>query len=868
MRRDVPFTHTTAATRASLPPDVVREIQTLTLRMGGLDFDLANVYLPPASSCPSGYVPDLTRLPDSLGSSRRNLIAGDFNAHHPSWLYSQGQDARGCLLLDQLEGQVVLNDPSLPTRLPFTTGNLPSSPDISFSSSSFGLGARWAVHHELSSDHLPIVAEVPISTPIPANPPRSFLNIRKANWPAFTAQLERKLGSFDPTTFPSLDAAVAAFNSVVLLAGRRHIPAGKVRRYVPLFSREVKLLLQERRHLRSQRPTRASLDRINVLSEDIARRFTADAELRWSETLASVDHRTSPSKFWKLVRSLHSRFVGDPDTHEAILSSPSSPIPSPRGQADLLVDHYANICRLPHLPTDRLVHRTVRELPLDSDPEPEFTSRQVMDAIKKAGHSTATGPDGIAYAHLRNLGHYGIRSLTSIFNLSISTNSIPNLWKHASIIPLLKPGKSPTIAGSYRPISLLCTPSKILERLVLDRITPFLPLSPTQHGFRSLHSTSTLLTSLSQSILEGLNHGKPALRSLVAAIDLSKAFDTVSRYGLISKLLDTALPPNYKKWLANFVSGRQSHVSYRGTKSKTRQFQNGVPQGAVLSPSLFNFYLHDIPTPHTPTVNMFSYADDLSVLSQHADFSIAADNLQAYLSQLEVWLTSNRMVASPQKSSLTLITPFTREYREEPRVTLFGSPLPVVPTTKILGVTLDRGMTFGPHVKEINARARSRLNVMKALSSTAFGHSKESQVALYRRFIRPVMSYACASWAPDLAKTHMEVLQRTQNAALRIATGCVKSTPTAHLHAETKVLPLQHHVDMRGVQVYSAAASTDHPLHRPLHYPLGTRRHIHTTPSDRFRGLSSQIPLSPTVAYSPLLDPRIFRVQSTVCSGP
>ena len=119
------------------------------------------------------------------------------------------------------------------------------------------------------------------------------------------------------------------------------------------------------------------------------------------------------------------------------------------------------------------------------------------------------------YAHLRYLGHCGIRSLTSIFNLSISSNTIPNLWKQASIIPLLKPGKSPTVAWSYRPISLLCTPSKILERLVLNRITPFLPFSPSQHGFRSLHSNTTLLTSLSQSILEGLNHGKPAPRSLL-----------------------------------------------------------------------------------------------------------------------------------------------------------------------------------------------------------------------------------------------------------------------------------------------------------------------------------------------------------------
>ena len=107
-----------------------------------------------------------------------------------------------------------------------------------------------------------------------------------------------------------------------------------------------------------------------------------------------------------------------------------------------------------------------------------------------------------------------------------------------------------------------------------------------QHGFKSLHSTSTLLTTVSQSVFEGLNHGKPALRSLVAAIDISKVFDTVPWYKLVSKILDTQLQPNYKRWLYNFIARRQGPISYGGVMSKHRQLPNGVPQGAVLSPSL------------------------------------------------------------------------------------------------------------------------------------------------------------------------------------------------------------------------------------------------------------------------------------------
>jgi hypothetical protein len=189
-------------------------------------------------------------------------------------------------------------------------------------------------------------------------------------------------------------------------------------------------------------------------------------------------------------------------------------------------------------------------------------------------------------------------------------------------------GKPPTLAASYRPISLLCTPSKILERLILNKITPHIPLSPTQHVYRPLHSTSTLLTNLTQTVGEGLLGKPPAARTLVAAVDISKAFDTVPRCVLTSKILDTDLPPNYKKWLANFIAGRQARVLWSGRESGIKLFPNGVPQGAVLSPTLFNLFMQDIPSPTHPGVHIASYADDLTILSQDPSIDSATVRLQ------------------------------------------------------------------------------------------------------------------------------------------------------------------------------------------------------------------------------------------------
>ena len=85
---------------------------------------------------------------------------------------------------------------------------------------------------------------------------------------------------------------------------------------------------------------------------------------------------------------------------------------------------------------------------------------------------------------------------------------------------------------------------------------------------------------------------------------------------------------------------------------------------------------------------------------------------------------------SAHKSSITLLAPHTGEFRQEPRVTLLGTVIPVSPTTNILGLTVDRGVTFRPHSQEVIARAKPRLNVMKALTSTTFGHQKKEQPAL------------------------------------------------------------------------------------------------------------------------------------------
>ena len=102
----------------------------------------------------------------------------------------------------------------------------------------------------------------------------------------------------------------------------------------------------------------------------------------------------------------------------------------------------------------------------------------------------------------------------------------------------------------------------------------------------------------------------------------------------------------------------------------------------------------------------------------------------------------------------------------------------------------------------LHALAYPRNLLRTQAAAQSFGHSIESRTALYKQFVRPVLAYASSIWQPDLAQSHMQVMQRTQNFALRIATDCTRSTPTAHLHAETRVLPLKDYLELRGTQIF------------------------------------------------------------------
>ena len=363
------------------------------------------------------------------------------------------------------------------------------------------------------------------------------------------------------------------------------------------------------------------------------------------------------------------------------------------------------------------------------------------------------------------------------------------------MIPILKRGKDKSQAESYRPVSLTSCVGKLIERLINTRLMWHLQdkehITPEQAAFRQDRSTEDQIIYITQAIEDAFQDKK---HTLAVWTDLENAFDKVWEEGLKLKLHQCGVAGRMFKWTGQYLHNGKAKVQIKQHLSKKRTFRQGVPQGGVLSPTLFLIFIRDILHRMPKNIQGAIYADDL-VLWCSEEYIITANyRLQQALQVIESWARSWLVKANEKKTTFTIFSLSNQKYSVH--LKLNGQTLHQEDTPTYLGVTLDRRLTWKNQLQKNQARAKIRLVLMKKLSCTEWGADQNLLKKLYIGRIRPVLEYGMAA-SSAAAKSNSSKLSRVQHQAMRMMTGAMRSTP---ISAMETVTGLQHLEDKTGNQ--------------------------------------------------------------------
>ena len=248
---------------------------------------------------------------------------------------------------------------------------------------------------------------------------------------------------------------------------------------------------------------------------------------------------------------------------------------------------------------------------------------EMKDILKSLSNSEALGVDGLPSEAYKYAPPALIAWLSIFVNACLSHQFIPTQVLKVVIVPLLKSKlKDPSVSSNYRPIAIATIISKIIEKALLHRLESFLYTSDNQYGFKKGHSTEMCIWTLKNMVDYYRSRNSPVY---LCFLDASKAFDRVNFWKLFRKLLDRGTPKLLVNILVFWYAHQEFLIKWGNTMSSSFTTGNGIRQGGILSPYLYNVYTDDLSKKltnlkvgchiHTNCINSLSYADNMVILA-------------------------------------------------------------------------------------------------------------------------------------------------------------------------------------------------------------------------------------------------------------
>ena len=500
-------------------------------------------------------------------------------------------------------------------------------------------------------------------------------------------------------TFGCIDEAPTHWESLFNRVADKHAPIKKQRVKgfkTPWVTNEVLQLRRERNHHQTKgRKTRSHYHwqmyrKLRNHINRLERRLKSEHFCRMIK-----ENKNDSSRVWKCLKDALPQSANQ---SVAVIKYGKKVLSSPVQVAEVFNKHFTSIGQKLAVAFGKgnkgareiLQRKTDKSFQLDL-----VTSNFVKIQLQNLKTNKAIGLDKISARLLKDSADIMAPSLQALINKSCLQGKFPNSWKSAKVIALFKSGDKSS-CDNYRPISILPTISKIIERAVHQQFYDFLQVNnllfKDQFGFRNKMSTTSALLKFTDSLLESMDEGRV---SGVVYLDLRKAFDTVDHSLLLLKLTEYGVSKACLKWFRSYLSQRSQQTSVGDALSSKRSVTIGVPQGSVLGPLLFLVFINNLPL-SVKYSNKILFADDTAIYCSRKNCNEIQNKMNEDLALVKKWLNDNRLTLNVTKSKFVLVGGKQQLKRfQDLSLKIEEDELSRESSYNYLGITINENMTWG-----------------------------------------------------------------------------------------------------------------------------------------------------------------------------
>lgn len=476
-------------------------------------------------------------------------------------------------------------------------------------------------------------------------------------------------------------------------------------------------------------------------------------------------------------------------------------------------------------------------------PVTEIDVLKVISSIK----SKATGVDGINISVILMTLPFLLPYYTHIINFCLLHSVYPELWKKARVIPLPK-RNNPACFNDLRPISVLPTMSKILEKIIYGQIREHTDdhkiISMHQSGFKPRHSCATALTKITDDIFDAWDKSR---LTVLILFDYSRAFDTLNHELLLAIFHYIGLSEASVQLLSSFLVNRHQRVEYAGMRSIFLPVFKGVPQGSILGPLFFTVYVQKLPDTALSCSQHF-YADDtqyyISFSPDESEQVVHAINYD--LSNLLNFSRSHSLQLNSAKSSLIVFgrekdrNMFKTNYAH--LIVMENEVLSIKTSVRNLGLLMDENLRFTEHV---NKCLRGCYAQLKSLYQHRHMFARKLKIILCNSLVLSRLDFCDSIYGPCLTYVDKQRIQKLQNSCLRFVFGIRKYQRVSFSLKIAKWLNMEDRRFYHSVSLYYDIIKNKSPQY--LYLKINFRTDVHTL-NLRFKGLLTP-PLHSTQLY-------------------